>query len=94
MNFLEIFTIFDWISPALNTARDIHHAVTDGETLTTIWLDKYSLSYAERELIRCGIDTISEAAVAFDPVAGLRVRESDYNEAVTVLNGCGIQVYQ
>jgi hypothetical protein len=94
MNILELFTVFDWVSPALNTAKDIHHAITDGEPTMTIWLDKYSLNFARQELRRCGLDVISDTMVAGDPVAGLDVRDSQYNEAVTILIGCGIQVYQ
>ena len=54
MNIFEILQVFDWVSPVIETGKDVHHAITDGEGTTTIWLPKHELSEAKAKCVRQG----------------------------------------
>jgi hypothetical protein len=94
MNIFKILSAFDWISPAYQTIRDIHHASTDGEPTTDLYIGKLNLGFAQAELKRAGIDVISNSQDGTTPVAGLSIRDSQYSEAWTVLAGCGVEIWQ
>lgn len=93
LQLFEMLSIFDWISPLVNTIRDTRHAITDGEGLSVIWLEKYQMTFARSMLGQSGIEVISEVGVPFDSEGGLRVKDSDYADAIAILGSAGVGVW-
>ena len=85
MGLFDILQIFDWISPIVETGKDIHYVVTDGRGQTTIWLDKSELSFAQHKLGKAGIRVISNTWVAFNSEAGLDVPDDQLTTARAIL---------
>ena len=93
LQLFDALSIFDWISPLINTVRDIHHGITDGEPTSVIWLQKFEIAWASRVLGENGIDTISEVAMAMDSEGGIIVRDSDYANAINILDAAGVATW-
>ncbi len=87
MGIFEILQVFDWISPLVETGKDVHHAITDGEGTTTIWLPKHELSEAKTKMRKAGIKVVSDTWAAFDAEAGIDVPDSQVNKARNALGG-------
>lgn len=90
MGLFDILQVFDWISPLVETGKDVHHDLTDGRSKTTIWLDKGELAYAEHQLRQAGIKVISNTWVAFNSEAGIDVPDSQLSKARSILSNNSI----
>jgi hypothetical protein len=72
---IELFTVFDWITPVVETAKDISYAVGDGSPVAYFEIDKTTVGDFQRTCGRLGITFISYSTVAFKRTAIVTIKD-------------------
>lgn len=86
MNILGILSAFDWITPAIETVKEVSYTLESGEFSAPIRLDDSDIGLAERYLREAGIRVVSTTqAPLFQRNGFIDVPESQYNEAKRIL---------
>lgn len=72
---LELFSIFDWVSPSIGAAKDFKNLATGLRPTFAISVDKGDLNRAQDVIKRAGYSVISTTQVAFDDEAFINVEQ-------------------
>lgn len=93
MNPFEILSIFDWVTPAVETAKDIGYFVETGSIGRPISVNKGELNRAKKVLGKAGITVISTTIAAFSREGMVDVPDKQFREALSVLADNGIDTW-
>jgi len=72
---LELFTVFDWISPVVETGKDISYAISDGSPTVNLEIDKTSIGSFQRTCAQMGVTFISHSMVPFKRNAIVTIKD-------------------
>ena len=87
----ELLTITNFVSPIIETAKDVSYAISNGESPVQIQVDFSDLNHAERVLKNCGIAVISEGGFTAD-YSYVNVADKDWQKAINALRNNGINL--
>lgn len=88
MNIFEIFSVFDWVNPLTEIAKDTHYAFTDGEDKTTIWVKSEDYKWALKKLKGEGIIISKDPPLGGE--AGFDVKNRNVSKAREILSNNGV----